>query len=67
MYRRMRKALIREIAPDTVLDWVEAEEYVMAQCLASQPGHRAARPGPSQSRAKPQSGRSAPDRWAFQF
>ena len=31
MYRRMRKALIREIAPDTVLDWVEAEEYVMAQ------------------------------------
>jgi hypothetical protein len=39
MYRRMRKALIREIAPDTVLDWVEAEEYVMAQCLASQPGH----------------------------
>jgi hypothetical protein len=22
MYRRMRKALIREIAPDTVLDWV---------------------------------------------
>src|SRR3954452_19837583 len=41
MYRRMRKALIREIAPDTVLDWVEAEEYVMAQCLASQPGHRA--------------------------
>ena len=117
MYRRMRKALIREIAPDTVLDWVEAEEYVMSQyqsmrfgnwhspapqtviskaccvsrtdylrctnafrrtrpetfrssstgCLASQSGHRAARPGPSQSRAKPQSGRSAPDRWAFQF
>ena len=31
MYRRMRKALIREIAPDTVLDWVEAEEYVMSQ------------------------------------
>ena len=31
MYRRMRKALIREIAPDTVLDWVEAEEYVLSQ------------------------------------
>lgn len=31
MYRRMRKALIREIAPVTVLDWVEAEEYVMSQ------------------------------------
>jgi hypothetical protein len=31
MYRQMRKALIREIAPDTVLDWVEAEEYVMSQ------------------------------------
>ena len=31
MYRRMRKALIREIAPVTVLDWVEAEEYVIAQ------------------------------------
>jgi hypothetical protein len=31
MYRRMRKALIREIAPDTALDWVEAEEYVMSQ------------------------------------
>jgi hypothetical protein len=27
----MRKALIREIAPVTVLDWVEAEEYVMSQ------------------------------------
>ena len=31
MYRRMRKALIREIAPVTVLDWVEAEEYVLSQ------------------------------------
>lgn len=31
MYRRMRKALILEIAPDTVLDWLEAEEYVMSQ------------------------------------
>ena len=31
MYRRMRKALIREIAPDTALDWVEAEEYVLSQ------------------------------------
>jgi hypothetical protein len=31
MYRRMRKALIREIAPVTVLDWIEAEEYVMSQ------------------------------------
>src|SRR6476620_11797357 len=31
MYRRMRKALIREIAPDTALDWVDAEEYVMSQ------------------------------------
>jgi Prophage CP4-57 regulatory protein (AlpA) len=31
MYRRMRKALIREIAPDTALDWVEAEEYVISQ------------------------------------
>ena len=31
MYRRMRKALIREIAPNTVLDWVEAEEYVLSQ------------------------------------
>jgi hypothetical protein len=31
MYRRMRKALIREIAPETVLDWVEAEECVMSQ------------------------------------
>src|SRR4051812_36918863 len=31
MYRRMRKALIREIAPDTALDWVEAEECVMSQ------------------------------------
>ena len=31
MYRRMRKALIREIAPDTVLDWVEAEEIVLSQ------------------------------------
>jgi hypothetical protein len=31
MYRRMRKALIREIAPATVLDWVEAEEYVLSQ------------------------------------
>jgi hypothetical protein len=31
MYRRMRKALIREIAPDTVLERVEAEEYVMSQ------------------------------------
>ncbi len=31
MYRRMHKALIREIAPDTVLEWVEAEEYVMLQ------------------------------------
>jgi hypothetical protein len=31
MYRRMRKALIREIAPETVLDWVEAEEYVRSQ------------------------------------
>ena len=31
MYRRMRKALIWEIAPVTVLDWVEAEEYVMSQ------------------------------------
>ena len=30
MYRRMRKALIREIAPVTVSDWVEAEEYVMS-------------------------------------
>ena len=33
MYRRMRKALIREIAPETVLDWVEAEECVMSQSL----------------------------------
>ena len=31
VYRRMRKALIREIAPNTVLDWIEAEEYVMSQ------------------------------------
>jgi hypothetical protein len=31
IYRQMRKALIREIAPDTVLDWVEAEEYVRSQ------------------------------------
>jgi hypothetical protein len=31
MYRRMRKALIREIAPDMALDWIEAEEYVMSQ------------------------------------
>jgi hypothetical protein len=31
MYRRMRKALIREIAPDTVLEWIEAEEYVTSQ------------------------------------
>ena len=31
MYRRMRKALIREIAPETVLEWIEAEEYVMSQ------------------------------------
>ena len=31
VYRRMRKALIREIAPNTVLDWVEAEEYVLSQ------------------------------------
>src|SRR3954468_7853705 len=30
-YRRMRKALIREIAPVTVLEWVEAEEYVLSQ------------------------------------
>jgi len=53
MYRRMRKALIREIAPDTVLDWVETEEYVMAQCLASQPGHRSARSRVGHGRAKP--------------
>ena len=31
MYRRMRKALIREIAPNTVLEWLEAEEYVLSQ------------------------------------
>jgi hypothetical protein len=31
MYRRMRKALIREIAPQTILEWIEAEEYVMSQ------------------------------------
>src|SRR5947207_1428427 len=31
MYRRMRKALIREIAPETVLEWIEAEEYVISQ------------------------------------
>jgi hypothetical protein len=31
MYRRMRKALIGEIAPETVLEWIEAEEYVMSQ------------------------------------
>ena len=30
-YRRMRKALIREIAPETVLEWIEAEEYVISQ------------------------------------
>jgi hypothetical protein len=34
MYRRMRKALIREIAPVTVLDWIEAEEYSMARARA---------------------------------
>jgi hypothetical protein len=27
----MRKALIREIAPETVLEWIEAEEYVISQ------------------------------------
>jgi hypothetical protein len=31
LYRQMRKALIREIAPETVLEWVEAEEYAMSQ------------------------------------
>jgi hypothetical protein len=31
MYRRMRKALIREIAPETVLDRIQAEEYVLSQ------------------------------------
>ena len=31
VYRRMRKMLIREIAPVTVLEWVEAEEYVISQ------------------------------------
>ena len=31
IYRRMHKALIREIAPVTVLDWIEAEEYVLSQ------------------------------------
>jgi hypothetical protein len=30
-YRRMRKALIREIAPETVLEWIEAEEFVLSQ------------------------------------
>jgi len=30
-FRRMRKALIREIAPETVLEWIEAEEFVMSQ------------------------------------
>jgi hypothetical protein len=30
-YRRMHKALIGEISPVTVLEWVEAEEYVMSQ------------------------------------
>src|SRR4029434_10359640 len=30
-YRRMRKALIREIAAVTVLDWVAAQQYVMSQ------------------------------------
>jgi hypothetical protein len=33
----MRKALIREIAPDTVLDWIEAEEYVMSQYQLTEP------------------------------
>jgi hypothetical protein len=31
MYRRMHKVLIREIAPVTGLDWIEAEEYVLSQ------------------------------------
>ena len=31
IYRRMHKALIWEIAPVTVLDWIEAEEYVLSQ------------------------------------
>ena len=38
-YRRMRKALIREIAPETVLDWVEAEEYVNSQYQAMRFGN----------------------------
>ena len=36
MYRRMRKALIREIAPVTVLEWVEAEELSMAKQTLAQ-------------------------------
>src|SRR5215218_4215906 len=31
MYRRMHKDLIREIAPTSVLEWIEAEEYVRSQ------------------------------------
>ena len=43
MYRRMRKALIREIAPETVLEWIEAEEYVISQYQSM----RFRNPGPS--------------------
>ena len=36
MYRRMLPALIREIAPVTVLEWVEAEELSMAKHTLAQ-------------------------------
>jgi hypothetical protein len=39
MYRRIRKALIREIAPNTALEWLEAEEYVLSQYQSMCFGH----------------------------